>query len=168
MKRFRRSALIAALLLVAYAASAQETAVPDTDFSAGKYLHVFAGMSIGLAAAALTDGLCAPSMSATGGSWVLPVVALSAAVMAGAGKELLDLTGFGDPRVADILITATGGLAAAASVFYYGAVFPTTREGRGNADLAMIVTAAVLAVPVIDGFIREFLRWEERRTEARR
>jgi hypothetical protein len=155
------------LLCVATSVAAQESPPVDTGFSAGKYLHVLAGMSIGLAAASLTGEL-SPGQSFQAVPWALPLVALGAATVAGIGKELLDLTGFGDPRVEDVLITMSGGLVAAASALYSREAFPPTRDGGLNADLALLLTAAILAAPVVQGFIREIQRSEERRTAAQR
>ena len=42
---------------------------------------------------------------------------LGAALAAGAAKELLDMTGFGNPEWSDLLATAAGGLAVSAVVF---------------------------------------------------
>ena len=98
--------------VVDFSAAAPLTASP----SAGKYLHVLAGMAVGLTAAALTQDFNDPS-AFTGQALVLPAVALGAAAVAGIAKELLDSTGFGDPRFTDILITMSGGRPGLAAVY---------------------------------------------------
>jgi hypothetical protein len=165
-------AIVLALALFPAAASAElatdllAAAQPQPALSAGKYLHVLAGMAIGLTAATLTQDMSDPSAFA-GQPMALPTVALGAAAIAGIAKELLDSTGFGDPRYTDVLITMGGGLIAAGSMLYTQSVYPQTGNGRLNSSIFSLVTALLLAVPVGIGFIKEINSAIERQSSPR-
>jgi hypothetical protein len=120
-----------------------------------KYLHFLAGISVGLSASELVRESSSP--------WLRPLVAVGAAAAAGIGKEILDATGFGDPRVSDAVVTAIGGIAAAGILFYAQSVYPAAPPGPVNNDAYVISTAAVLALPVIVGAIQEIQRYNDRR-----
>ena len=82
-----------------------------------KVLHFLAGASSAL----LASAVAAPALRDAplpDPRYALAVsgIGLGAAVCAGAGKELLDMTGFGDPDWRDLLATVAGGLAASAAV----------------------------------------------------
>lgn len=112
------------LLSILLAAALQLPACPPAAAQASrsargedKVLHFLFGASCALLASAVAapalrdvpqpDLRYALSVSGAG---------LGAAVCGGAAKELLDLTGFGDPDWLDLLATAAGGLAASAAV----------------------------------------------------
>jgi hypothetical protein len=133
--------------------------------SAGKFLHFLAGMSIGALGAGILEGAREPGY-AVQHPLCLPVAALAASAVAGIAKEALDSTGFGDPRVEDILITMAGGLTAALVVGYAGSVYPGTAGGRLNSVTFLLSTSALLALPVALGFAREIRNNIERRRAA--
>ncbi len=131
----------------------------------GKSLHFMAGMAGGFLAAAAIAATHDPQLV---GSYplYLPSVALSAATAAGIGKEVLDSTGFGGAEFSDILITMAGGLTAAAAVAYAEPLFPATPAGRTNSVTLLAATGALLAVPVVIGFIHEIVRSAQRHAAA--
>ncbi len=125
-----------------------------------KYLHFLAGLSLGLGAAELAESLSSgPGMS----PWVVPLSAIATAAIAGAGKEILDSTGFGDPRFSDFLVTTVGGVAAAAMFAYAGSLYPPVPGGGPNLAAFALSTAVLLALPVTAGAVMEVTRWLERR-----
>jgi hypothetical protein len=82
-----------------------------------KALHVLFGASCAL----LASAIAAPALRETpqsdlGYALCVAGAGLTAAVGAGAAKELLDLAGFGNPEWLDLLATAAGGLAVSAAV----------------------------------------------------
>jgi hypothetical protein len=123
-----------------------------------KYLHFLAGISVGLSASELVREPSSP--------WLRPLVAVGMAAVAGAGKEILDSTGFGDPRFSDFVVTSIGGLAAAGILLYAQSVYPTAPPGPANSDAYVISTAAVLFLPVVVGAIQEIQRYIERQGAA--
>jgi hypothetical protein len=120
-----------------------------------KYLHFLAGLSLGLSASELVRETASP--------WLRPLVAVGTAAVAGVGKEVLDSTGFGDPRFSDIVVTTVGGLAAAGILLYTQSVYPPAGTGRANSDAYVISTAVVLALPVVVGAVQEIRRYIDRR-----
>jgi hypothetical protein len=102
----------------------------------GKYLHVLGGMMVGLAAAGVVDAAIDPAVVSQY-PWLLPATALAGSAAAGIAKEVLDSMGFGDPRFSDILITSAGGVAA-----------------------------ALVSMPVINGFLVEIRRYIDLREAA--
>jgi hypothetical protein len=85
-------------------------------------------------------------------------IGLGAAVCGGAAKELLDLTGFGDPDWRDLLATAAGGLAVSAAVL---AASSSDRQARLAPVYASFGFA--LALPPAAGLLR---RLSSRRSSA--
>ncbi len=136
---------------------APETGTPP----AFKYLHFLAGLALGLSAAELVHALpLTPELQQS--ALLFPAAALTASAVGGIGKELLDLTGFGDPAVADAIVTVSGGLAAAAVVAYTHSLYPADGAGRANEASFLLSSAAVIAVPVVIAFIDEVKRFIER------
>jgi len=128
----RRGRLVLSILLVALlrlpacpsAVAQVSQPVPGTD----KVLHFLFGASCAL----LASAVAAPALRDVpqpDRRYALYVsgVGLGAAVFGGAAKELLDLTGFGDPDWLDLLATAAGGLAVSAAVL---AAAASDREAR--------------------------------------
>ena len=142
--------------------SADQTGLAPLDpFPPGKSLHFLGGLALGLAAAGITDAVCSPAYLQKY-PVVLPLVALSAATVGGIAKEILDSTGFGDPRFTDIIITMTGGLAAVCAALYAQAVYPATLTGRADSSSFLISMSVSVSFPVIVGFIGEIRRAMER------
>ena len=131
----RGSRLVLSILLVALLrlpacppAGAQAAQAPQPALGEDKVLHFLFGASCAL----LASAVAAPALRDVpqpDRRYALYVsgVGLSAAVFGGAAKELLDLTGFGDPDWLDLLATAAGGLAVSAAVF---ATAASDREAR--------------------------------------
>ncbi len=121
---------------------------------------------LGLAAAGVVDLAADPPVGATH-PWALPLTAIAAAAAGGTAKEILDLTGFGDPRFTDILITTTGGLAAALAAGYAEWLYPSTSSGRMDAASFLVSMALAAAIPVTIGFIGEIRKNLDKRAKER-
>jgi rhodanese-related sulfurtransferase len=134
-------------------------------FPPGKSLHFLAGMALGLAAAGIADYMADPQLR-TAQPFSLPFIALTASGVGGAVKEILDLTGFGDPRFTDILITMSGGLAASLAAGYAEGLYPSTLSGRANGTSFLVSMALGASIPVVIGFVREIRAYRERRAKA--
>ncbi len=137
----------------------------DGPASAGKLYHFFAGFSVGLFAAAGVDGAYSAQTVAQY-PYLLPLVALTASEAAGMSKEILDSTGFGDPRFGDVLITMSGGLAAAAAAFGMESTMPESQAGRQASIEFFVAAATILATPVIVGMDQEIRSYLDRRKAA--
>ncbi len=167
-----RPAVAAALMMLgihgAWAAPAADEALsaaalfgPESSPAAGKYLHFLAGMAAGFEAAGIFE--CAYGPGVMTQSIVLsPLAALSGSALAGVAKEILDSTGFGDPRLTDVLITMAGGLAAAMAVLLAHAILPPTTDGWAGSQAYLQTSAALLVIPVAAGFIVEIERYKSR------
>jgi len=160
------AAIIAACAALTSPAGAQALFIglPDKAPQTGtppsfKYLHFLAGLALGLSAAELVQAALPGQPQ---GTLLLPASAFTASAVGGVGKELLDLTGFGDPAVSDALVTMSGGLAAAAVVAWAQSLYPAGSAGRANEASFLVSSAAVLAIPVVIGFIGEVKRFIER------
>jgi hypothetical protein len=139
--------------------------IPTEDpFPPGKSLHFLGGMMLGLAAAGIADLAVDPQLAAAH-PCMLPLVALSASALGGVAKELLDSTGFGDPRFTDILITTGGGVAAAFAVGWAEGLYPSNHSGRANAASFLLSMAIGASVPVVIGFIGEIRSYLQRRAK---
>ena len=144
-------------------AGGQALFTPGEPPAAGKYLHFLAGMAAGLESAGIFE--CALGPEGTARLWPLsPVIALSGSALAGAAKEILDSTGFGDPRLEDALITTAGGLCAACAVLLAHVILPQGADGWAGSQAFTQTSAALLAIPVAVGFIMEIERYRARRS----
>jgi len=165
------AAFMAALFLAALPVQAEgpaPPAIPPITADAApafKYLHFLAGLSLGLFAVELV-GNAGVGTSPAESPWLRPMVAVGAAAIAGTAKEVLDASGFGDPRFSDMVVTTVGGLAAAGIAAYAQSLYPPSTQGRANSAAFLLSTAGVLAVPVVIGFAREVSSWLERRRKA--
>jgi hypothetical protein len=139
--------------------------IPTGDpFPPGKSLHFLGGMMLGLAAAGIADLAVDPQLAAAH-PFLLPLIALSASAAGGTAKELLDSTGFGDPRFTDILITMSGGVAAAFAVGWAEGLYPSNPSGQANAASFLFSMAIGASVPVVIGFIGEIRSYLQRRAK---
>ncbi len=161
------------LMLPAFLAAQTVAGVAGADaraadpFPPGKSLHFLGGMMLGLAAAGIVDLASDPQLGATH-PWSLPLTAIAAAAAGGVAKELLDSTGFGDPRFTDILITTAGGLAAALAAGYAESLYPSSPGGRADGASFLISMALGAAIPVTIGFIGEIKKNLDRRAKERK
>lgn len=159
----RRSSVIIVLMVACRVLSFADDGLSLSQPLTGKFLHVLGGMASGLAAAGIVEVAVDPSMPGRY-PWLLPMAALAGSVVAGVSKEILDSTGFGDPEFTDILITSTGGIAAALIVGYAQSVYPGTQNGQMNGASFVFSLATLIAMPVINGFLLEIRRYEARRS----
>lgn len=139
---------------------------PESAPVAGKYLHFLAGMAAGFEAAGIFECVYGPGVM-TQSILFSPIAALSGSALAGVAKEVLDSTGFGDPRLTDVLITMAGGLAAAMAVLFAHAILPPTSDGWAGSQAYLQTSAALLVIPVAAGFIVEIERNRTRRAQQR-
>jgi hypothetical protein len=140
--RLLLSILLASLLRLPACPSAAGQALEPAR-GEDKALHFLFGASCALlASAVMAPALRDAPQPDLGYALSVSGTGLGAAVLGGAAKELLDMTGFGDPDWRDLLATAAGGLAVSA------AVFAASRSDR-QARLAPVYASfgVVLAVP---------------------
>ena len=163
----KRTSLTVALLLAARLMAFADAVPTLSEPLTGKFLHVLGGMSIGLAAAGIMDVAIDPSLTASQ-PWILPASAVAGAALAGVAKEILDSTGFGDPQFTDILITSSGGVAAALMLGYAQTLYPPTRNGQVNSASFIFSVATLLAMPLVNGFLVEIRRYAVRRRSQSR
>lgn len=147
--RLLLSTLLAALLRLPACLPAAAQA-PQTARGEDKVLHFLFGASCALLASAVASPALR-EVPQTDLRYALYVsgAGLGAAVFGGAAKELLDLTGFGDPDWLDLLATAAGGLAVSAAVL---AASSSDREARLAPVYASFGVA--LALPPAAGLLR--------------
>ncbi len=108
-----------------------------------KVLHFLAGASSALLASAVAaPALQDAPLPDTRYALAVSGIGLGAAVCAGAGKELLDMTGFGDPDWRDLLATVAGGLAASAVV-----LAASSSERQASLGAVYLSFGVVLALP---------------------
>ena len=121
-------------------------------------------MALGLAAAGIADAAGDPQLGAVH-PFSLPLIALSASAAGGIAKEILDSTGFGDPRFIDIFFTMSGGLVAALAAGYVEGLYPSTLSGRANSTSFLASMALGVSIPVVIGFVGEIRRFVNRRAK---
>jgi hypothetical protein len=161
----RTAVLIAVMLLPAAGGAYGQALFTPGQPPAGKYLHFLAGMAAGFESAGIFE--CALGAGETARSWPLsPVIALSGSALAGIAKEILDSTGFGDPRLSDALITTAGGLVAAGAMLFAHLVLPPDTDGWAGSQAFAQTSAVLLSIPVAVGFIVEIERYKARRAAA--
>ena len=142
-------------LLLGPAAAAEPSAGSD------KALHALFGASCAL----LASAVAAPALQGLPQSdlrYALQVsgTGLSAAAAAGVVKELIDLSGCGDPEWLDLLATVAGGLAASAAVFASSA---GDRQATPRLAPAYAAFGILLALPPGEALFR---RLSSRRSSA--
>jgi hypothetical protein len=122
-----------------------------TDTSAA--LHVLAGASTAL----LVSAAAYPFADLdTNRCNAILVAALGAggAFLAGLAKELLDLGGWGEPELSDLLLTLGGGLLAGTAVYLLSTLQPAGEEGSLGVSAVYGAFALILALPVGEGLYR--------------
>ena len=159
----RRSTLIIVGLLACRLSAFADDGVSLSQPLTGKFLHVLGGMATGLAAAGIVEVAVDPAMPGRY-PWLLPSAAIAGSILAGVSKEILDSTGFGDPQFRDILITSTGGMAAALIIGYAQSAYPGSGNGKMNSASLVFSLAALIAMPVVNGFIQEIKLYEQRQS----
>lgn len=116
------------------------------------YLHFLAGMSSALLVSALTfpviktgDHL-STSLAVSG-------IGLSSSVLAGAIKELMDLSGFGTPEWKDLFSTVLGGAVASSLIFTLSYLAQTKSVDQGGASLLLGSYGLVFMFPVANAWM---------------
>jgi hypothetical protein len=147
---------IALLLALSIAPLCDAQAPPLGD----KAIHVLLGASSALLVSSAVAALSSRESSEPRYALWVGGAGLAAATAAGALKELLDLGGFGNPELLDLLATVAGGLAASAAVYALTQADPrqASRLAPGFASIGV-----VLALPVGESLLR---RLSARRNSA--
>jgi hypothetical protein len=118
-------------------------------------LHVLAGVSGALLVSAVAYPLVDMG-SARGDALVTAGVGLGGALILGLTKELLDLSGWGQPQWSDLLFTLGGGLLAASAVYAVSCLQPGAEEE--NIGIAGVYGAfgLILSLPVGENLLQRF------------
>ena len=149
MKRF--GGILIVCLAVFLAAPSRVWCEETSDSSA--VLHVLAGAS----GALLVSAVAYPLVDAGANRCDAALVAglgLSGAFVLGLTKELLDLGGWGQAELSDLLLTLGGGLLAGTAVYLLSTRHPTAEEDSLGISAVYAAFALVLSLPVGEGLCR--------------
>ncbi len=116
-------------------------------------LHVLAGASSALLVSALAYPLVDLD-SDQGNAVAVAGLGVGGALIAGLTKELLDLSGWGDPAWSDLLLTLGGGLLAGTLVYAVTCLQPGSAEGSRGIPVVYGAFALVLSLPVGESLYR--------------
>jgi hypothetical protein len=116
-------------------------------------LHVLAGASSAL----LVSAVAYPFVdlgSDQSNAAVVAGLGVGGAVIAGLTKELLDLSGWGQPEWSDLLLTLGGGLLAGTVVYAVSCLQPGREEGSRGIPVVYGAFALILSLPVGENLFR--------------
>ena len=149
MNRYRGILIVCATLFLAspFPGWAEQTA----DASAA--LHVLAGASGALLVSAAAYPLV-DSDSDRCDAVLVAGLGVGGAFVLGLAKELLDLGGWGDPQLSDLLLTLAGGVLAGAAVYALSTLQPAGEEGSLGISAVYGAFGLVLFLPVGEGLYR--------------
>jgi zinc transporter ZupT len=116
-------------------------------------LHVLAGASGALLVSAVSYPLV-DSGSHRRNAIVVAGLGAGGALILGLTKELLDLSGWGQPEWSNLLLTVGGGLLAGSMVYALTALHPSGEEGDLGISAVYGAFALVLSLPVGEGLYR--------------
>ncbi len=119
------------------------------------FLHGTAGAGLALLAAAVSAGACRKACGGETGAVLCPPAAgLGAALAGAAGKELLDMAGFGRPQWSDFRASAVGGaVASAAALLLYGVARHAELDER-IVPFVLASAGAGLLIPAVEAFLQ--------------
>jgi len=123
-------------------------------------LHVLAGASGALLVSAVAYPLV-DSGSDQRNAVLVAGLGVGGAFVLGLTKELLDLSGWGQPEWSDLLLTLGGGLLAGSLVYALSSLQPADEEGGPGISAVYGAFALVLSLPVGESLYRRtilFLR----------
>lgn len=116
-------------------------------------LHVLAGASSALLVSAVAYPLV--NLGSDQGSAVLVAgLGVGGAFIVGLTKELLDLSGWGQPEWSDLLLTLGGGLLAGTLVYVLTSLQPANEEGSLGVSGMYGAFALILSLPVGENLYR--------------
>jgi hypothetical protein len=149
MKRYRGILIIGLVVFLTTPARGwtAETEEPSA------VLHVLAGASGALLVSAVAYPLV-DSGSVRRDAVLVAGLGLGGAFVLGLAKELLDLGGWGDPELSDLLLTLGGGLIAGTAVYLLSTVQPAGEERSLGISAVYASFAVVLSLPVGEGLYR--------------
>jgi hypothetical protein len=116
-------------------------------------LHVLAGASGALLVGALAYPLVDLGSDRCDAALVAGL-GVSGAFVLGLTKELLDLRGWGQPELSDLLLTLGGGLLAGTLVYALTCLQPAAEEGSLGITAVYAAFALVLSLPVGESLYR--------------
>ena len=116
-------------------------------------LHVLAGAAAALWISAVAHPLVDVGSQRKNAA-VVAAAGVAGALLAGMGKELLDLGGWGQPQWADLLLTVGGGLLAGTVVYAVTTGFPGSEPGNRGISAAYGAFALILSLPVGENLLR--------------
>ena len=132
------------MLLVAPMSRAQSAPLQDNPLH-DRDVHVLLGASCALLASAVAATALSRDSANPDYPFRVSAAGLGAAVAVGALKETLDLAGFGDPDLLDLLATVVGGLGVSPGVY---AVCRADPRKAPRLAPAFVTVGVVLALPV--------------------
>jgi hypothetical protein len=149
MKRYKGILTVCLSVFLASPARGQtaETAEPSA------FLHVLAGAS----GAFLVSAVAYPLIDSDSDRRDAALVAglgVGGAFVLGLTKELLDLGGWGQPQLSDLLLTLGGGLIAGTAVYLLSTLQPAGEERGLGISPVYAAFALVLSLPVAEGLYR--------------
>jgi hypothetical protein len=119
-------------------------------------LHVLAGASSALLISAVAYPLVDVDSDRCN-AILIAGMGLGGAFILGMTKELLDLRGWGDPDIADLLLTLGGGLLAATAVYALSTLQPAGEEGSLGISAVYGAFGLTLSLPVAEGLYRRII-----------
>jgi len=114
-------------------------------------LHFMSGISSSLLASAALSSVLDPGDRFLRAS-LLSGLGLVTAIGLGAGKELLDLSGFGQPDLQDLFCTLLGGALASSSVFVGSQLLESGRLDPEAQAAVFAIFAVVFSLPIVERF----------------
>jgi hypothetical protein len=129
------------------AQSAEREAAPSA------VLHVLAGASSALLVSAVAYPLVDLN-SDRNNALLVAGLGVCGSLAAGAAKELLDIYGWGQPDISDLLLTLGGGLLAASAVYALNTACGSEGEKCGGIPAVYTAFALVLSLPVGENLYR--------------
>ncbi|UCF99533.1 MAG: hypothetical protein JSV89_08330 [Spirochaetaceae bacterium] len=142
------------LLVNAPRVRAGESADKDTGNSAA--LHILAGASSTLLVSAVAYPLIDTGNNHRS-ALLVAGLGLGGALVAGATKELLDMSGWGKPQWTDLLLTLGGGLLAGSMVYAVSCLQPGGENGNTGIAVMYATFALTLSLPVGESLYRRFI-----------
>ena len=149
MKRYRGILIVCLTALLAAPARGWtgETEEPSA------VLHVLAGASGALLVSAVAYPLV-DSGSDRCDAALVAGLGIGGALVLGLTKELLDLGGWGQPELSDLLLTLGGGLLAGTAVYLLSTLQPAGEDGSLGISTVYAAFGFVLSLPVGEGLYR--------------
>jgi hypothetical protein len=119
-------------------------------------LHVLAGASSALLISAVAYPLVDVDSDRCN-AILIAGMGVGGAFILGLTKELLDLSGWGDPQISDLLLTVGGGVLAATAVYALSILQPAGEEGSLGISAVYGAFGLTLSLPVGEGLYRRII-----------